>query len=175
MSRGRHEKRLESARASWSKHKDARVKNNLDWVKENKMATLKQKEAAKLIIKNATLDKPLTGGEIVENSGYGVSMKGNPQVILNSQGVKDALAEYGFSEDNAKMVVTDIMMNEETDPNTRLKATDQVFKVHGTYAAEKSVALNVNVAARSEDKSELDALREEYIEKLKQKLANETK
>lgn len=138
------------------------------------MATLKQKEAAKLIIKNATLDKPLTGGEIVENSGYGVSMKTNPQVILNSQGVKDALAEYGFSENNAMMVVTDIMMNEDTDANTRLKATDQVFKVHGTYAAEKTTSLNVNVDVKKTDRTELDALREEYIEKLKQKLVNGT-
>ena len=109
------------------------------------MATLKQKEVAKAIIANSTLDKPLLGSEIVENSGYGVSMKKNPQVILNSEGVKQALAEYGFNEDNAKMVVTDIMMNEETDANTRLKATDQVFKIHGSYAAEKSINLNMNM------------------------------
>ena len=109
------------------------------------MATLKQRRVAKLIIENATLDKPKTGGEIVESSGYGVSMKKNPQVVLNSDGVKEVLEESGFTEDNAKQVVSDIMLNEKVDPNTRLKATDQVFKVQGTYAPEKSVSLNIEV------------------------------
>ena len=108
---------------------------------------------AELIVENATLDNPLTGGEIVESSGYGVSMKKNPQVVLNSDGVKETLEEYGFTEGNAKMVVADIMLNEKVDAGARLKATDQVFKVQGSYAPEKSVNLNIEVPSEYREKS----------------------
>jgi len=109
------------------------------------MATLKQRRVAKLIIENATLDNPLNGGEIVEKGRYSKSMVIKPSKVLESKGVKEALTEYGFSEDNAKKVVGEIMLNEKVDPSARLKATDQVFKVQGTYAPEKSVNLNIEV------------------------------
>jgi len=107
------------------------------------MPTTRQKRVAKAIIENATIDNPRTGGELVESSGYGVSMKKNPQVVLNSLGVQEALTELGFSEDGAKKVVEEIMYNPKVDANARLKATDQVFKIHGSYAPEKSVNLNL--------------------------------
>lgn len=108
------------------------------------MPTQKQKRVAKLIIENTTLDEPLNAGEIVANSGYGVSMKKNPQVILSSLGVQEALEVAGFDEKNAKKVVAEIMLNPDADNSSRLKATDQVFKVRGAYAPEKSVNLNLN-------------------------------
>lgn len=111
------------------------------------MPTVKQKRAAKLIIENSKLNNPKTGGEIVESSGYGVSMKKNPQVVLNSEGVKEALEESGFTEENAKKVVESIMLNERVEPNARLKASDMVFKVHGSYAPDKSVNININQKA----------------------------
>jgi len=55
------------------------------------------------------------------------------------------------------------------------KGLDMAYKLKGSYAAEKTTSLNVNVEARLEDKSGLEAIREEYEEKLKQKLINETK
>jgi hypothetical protein len=134
------------------------------------MATTKQKRVAKLIIENTLLDTPLTGGEIVENSGYGESMKLYPKRVIDTEGVTQALAEYGFTEDNAKRVVTDILLNEDERAETRLKASDMVFKVHGTYAPEKSTAVNVNVDARLEDKDGLNAIREEFENKLKARL-----
>lgn len=111
------------------------------------MPTIRQKRAAKLIIENSKLDNPKTGGEIVESSGYGVSMKKNPQVVLNSEGVKEALEESGFTEENAKKVVESIMLNERVEPNARLKASDMVFKIHGSYAPDKSVNININQKA----------------------------
>ena len=109
------------------------------------MSTLKQKKVARLIVENAKLDEPLTGGEIVENSGYGVSMKKNPQVILNSEGVQEELEILGFTEANAKAVVSEIMLNPAADNSSRLKATDQVFKVKGSYAPDKNINMNLNV------------------------------
>lgn len=125
------------------------------------MATIKQKRAAKLLIDNLQAKEPLTGGEIVVNSGYGVSMKKNPQVILESEGVKEELITvYGFDPDRAKQVVGRIL--EEGEENNQLKAADMIFKVHSTYAPEKSINLNVNRA----ENTKLDAL----IEKLENEL-----
>ncbi len=59
--------------------------------------------------------------------------------MIESAGVQEALEDLGFNENSAKKVVAEIMLNEKVDPNARLKATDQVFKVRGSYEADKSV------------------------------------
>lgn len=114
------------------------------------MPRTRQKRVAKLIIENATREKPLTAKEIVVNSGYAPVMGKNSHVVMNSAGVKQALNEYGFSEDNAKQVVAQILLNENEQAHNRLKASDQIFKVHGSYAPEKHV--NVNLAPEPSDK-----------------------
>lgn len=119
------------------------------------MPTLKQRRIAKEIIENAKVDNPKRAGEIVALSGYGPSMSKNPQVILNSDGVRQALEEQGFSEANAKKVVESIMLDEKVDANARLKATDQVFKIHGSYAPDKSTTLVVNTTLSIEEKDQL--------------------
>jgi heat shock protein HspQ len=67
------------------------------------------------------------------------------------------------------MVVTDIMMNEKADPGIRLKATDQVFKVRGTYAAEKKLVANVNIEPRNSE--ELEELAKRVREQMRAELA----
>jgi len=101
------------------------------------MAREKQKKVARLLIANATLDKPLNGGEILANSGYSESMQTNPKVVLESAGVQEELKVLGFDALSAKKVVQEIMLDSNVDPMARLKATDQVFKVTGEYAPEK--------------------------------------
>lgn len=133
------------------------------------MPTARQKKVAKLIIQNATLDKPLNGGEMLENARYSKAMQIAPGKVLESIGVQQALEEAGFTEDNAKKVVTEIMLNNEEDAQARLKATDQVFKVKGSYAPEKSARINVNLNAEVENK-ELEELRIKYEAELKAKL-----
>lgn len=134
------------------------------------MATTKQKRVAKLIIENSTLAQPLTGAEIVANSGYGDSMSSYPKRVIDTEGVKEALNDFGFTEDNAKKVVSEILLDETKDANARLKASDMIFKVHGTYAAEKTTSLNLTVEARLDDKDELNALREQFEDQIKAKL-----
>ncbi len=114
------------------------------------MPTAKQKRVAKLIIENGKLDIPLNGGEILEKVRYSKGMQIQPSRVLQSEGVKEELANLGFTEANAKSVVTEIMLNKKAEPNARLKATDQVFKVEGSYAPEKSVNLNVEIEASPE-------------------------
>lgn len=108
------------------------------------MPTQRQKKVAKLLVGNTILDKPLNGAQIVESSGYGVSMRKNPQVVLESDGVKEELIEtYGFDPEIAKQVVGQILVNGEND-TVKLNAADKIFKVHGSYAAEKRVNINLD-------------------------------
>ena len=109
----------------------------LRWGARVIMAREKQKKVARLLIANATLDKPLNGGEILANSGYSESMQTNPKVVLESAGVQEELKVLGFDALSAKKVVQEIMLDSNVDPMARLKATDQVFKVTGEYAPEK--------------------------------------
>lgn len=98
------------------------------------MPTIRQKKLAEIIVENATLDKPLNKGEMLSKVGYAPNVaKHRPSAIMESEGVIEALEDLGFTETNAKKVVSEIMLNEAIDPTTRLRATDQVFKVHGSY------------------------------------------
>lgn len=111
-------------------------------------------------------------GEMVRAAGYSeyVSLK-VPGVTIDSHGVKEVLKEkYGFTEDNAKKVVADLMLDEEQDGNVRLKAADMTFKVHGSYAPEKTMQQSVNVEGSPQDYVEAEKLRLEYEEKLRKQI-----
>ncbi len=107
------------------------------------MPTLKQKKVAELIVNNANLDKPLNGGEMLEKVRYSKGIQKQPSRVLQSEGVKEHLEVLGFSETNAKEVVSEIMLNPKVNPSDRLKATDQVFKVSGSYNTDEQKNINV--------------------------------
>lgn len=86
-----------------------------------------------------------SNGQIIAAAGYGTGLQTQPSRVLDSVGVHIALEDMGFSEETAKNVVKSILSNEKAMHKDRLKAADMVFKVHGTYAAEKTIALNVDV------------------------------
>lgn len=118
------------------------------------MATTKQKKLARLIIENAKVDKPLNKGQMLEKVGYSKSIaKARAGEILGSEGVKEELEILGFTEYAAMKVVDEIMHDKNVDPSARLKATDQVFKVRGTYAPEKSLTVKVNLSDDKQNKS----------------------
>ncbi len=118
------------------------------------MATVRQKKLARLIVENATLDKPLNKTQLVVNSGYtAVQAKRKQKEITESNGVKKELEVLGFTEEAAMKVVQEIMNNEDVDPSARLKATDQVFKIRGTYAPEKSIVANIQLNDDKNQKS----------------------
>lgn len=129
------------------------------------MGTQRQKRAAKLLIENATLDKPLNAGQIVEKSRYSKSMVIKPNVVLESEGVKEELEALGFSEEGAKQVVSKILY--EGKEENRLKAADMVFKVHSTYAPDK--AINVNIDNRkAQNKKELETVVKKVISEMRE-------
>jgi Flp pilus assembly CpaF family ATPase len=110
------------------------------------MATQRQKKLAKAIVENAVAEKPKGIGQILENIGYSKNTaEAIPGEIIAAKGVQEELITLGFTEDNAKSVVSEIMLNPEAEDNNRLKAADMVFKVKGGYAPDKSINVNVSV------------------------------
>ena|SRR3990167_198634 len=106
------------------------------------MPTLRQRKVAKAIVENLQSDEPLTAGKMLEKVRYGKISK-QPSRVIESEGVQEALEDLGFTEDNAKKVVSEIMLDSDNDANARLKATDQVFKVKGSYASEHQDQVNI--------------------------------
>lgn len=102
------------------------------------MSTQRQKKLAKEIIKNLQNKKPKNAGQLLESAGYDeTTAKASPGRTIEQKGVVEELKVLGFTEFNAKSVVSSIMNDETRDPNARLKAADMTFKVHGSYAPEK--------------------------------------
>ncbi len=97
-------------------------------------------------------------GDIVIAAGYAATNKEQPKRLLNTTGVHEALADNGFSPETAKNVVKLILEDSKALHKDRLKAADMVFKVHGTYAAEKTLNVNVAVEQTPERILELAAL-----------------
>lgn len=110
------------------------------------MPTVRQRRVARLMVDTALGKHPeIKGnGDIVVQAGYSPANATQPSRILNTTGVKDALYDIGFTEENAKNVVKSILENDDAKHSDRLKAADMVFKVHGTYAAEKHMTLNID-------------------------------
>lgn len=118
------------------------------------MPTNLQRNLAENIVKNLKRKKPLNKKELVVSSGYDLTTaEKQVPAVFEQKGVKEALNELGFNEYSAKKVVKDIMLNEKVDANARLKATDQVFKVEGSYAPEKTANINMNVSVDIEEKA----------------------
>lgn len=107
------------------------------------MPTIKQRRVAKGLIDNLAAKQPATQQQIVEAAGYSPkSADKASRQILDSVGVKESLASFGFNEERAKEVVAEILVAGEND-TVKLKAAEMIFKVHGTFAAEKHVNLNI--------------------------------
>ncbi len=110
------------------------------------MATLLQKNLAKAIVENASAKRRKNKKELLVLAGYDeTTAESIPGIIMEQVGVKQELMALGFNENSAKQVVQEIMLNPKVDANTRLKATDQVFKVHGSYA-RSDINVEVNIA-----------------------------
>ncbi len=118
------------------------------------MATVRQAKLAKAIVENSKRDKPLNKKELLVSVGYSpITADVKQGEIMEQKGVKEELELLGFTEHAAMKVVEEIMNNKEVDPSARLKATDQVFKVRGTYAPEKSIVANIQVNEIKREKS----------------------
>jgi hypothetical protein len=108
------------------------------------MSTVNQQILAKEIVENSLRDEPLTAGQMLEKVGYATSVaEGKPGEIIQSKGVQDELNKLGFSTENAKRVVGEILGKEFAEDKDRLKAAELIFKVQGDMAPEKHINLNI--------------------------------
>ena len=112
------------------------------------MSTLLQKRLAENIVKAAKSKQKITKKDLLVSAGYDVTTaEATPDRIVQQKGVKKELKILGFTEDNAKRVVSKILNSDKVDPNTRIAAAREIFKVHGSYAAEKSFSVSTNLTA----------------------------
>lgn len=63
---------------------------------------------------------------------------------LGKPKIQEELKKLGFDSNNAKRVVGEILNDEEQQARDRLNAADKIFKVHGDYAPEKHVNVNLD-------------------------------
>jgi phage terminase small subunit len=63
---------------------------------------------------------------------------------LAKPSIQNELEILGFNENTAKRVVSEILTDDTIEPQHRLKASEQVFKVQGSYAPEKNINLNLD-------------------------------
>lgn len=118
------------------------------------MATVKQKKLAKEIVLNSTREKPLNKKAMLEKVGYTTAIaNARASKVIEAPGVKEELEILGFTEEAAKAVVIEIMNSKSVDPSARLKATDQVFKITGSYAPEKSIVATLQVSETKRNKT----------------------
>lgn len=125
----------------------------------NSQPTLRQKALAREIVEAHRTKKPPNKTTLVANVGYSEkSAKHKSHEIMTSKGVQKELNSLGFNVENAKRVVAEILEDSEQDAADRLRATDQIFRVHGEYQ-EKDTAkvLIVNVSAPAAAKYQIQA------------------
>lgn len=76
---------------------------------------LKQKNLAKIAIENLGRTD-LTKGELVEMGGYSKAVQDHPAKVLESKGFKQALAEYGLTEE---LITTSLVSDIKAKPKKR--------------------------------------------------------
>jgi hypothetical protein len=134
------------------------------------MATIRQKRVAKALVENLQADKPQNAGEVLKSVGYGTGLQNQPKRVFESEGVRTELKAIGFDPERAKEIVGEILENAEQDRD-RLKAADMIFKVHSTYAPEKSLNVNVNTDT---GRTDIAVLAQKAADLLKEQITNDT-
>lgn len=113
------------------------------------MPTPRQRKLAEAIAVNSSKAKPLNKSELLASAGYGVGTnRGSTARTIEQKGVQESLIEIGFTPNRAKVAVVEVL--ETGDDNNRLRAADMIFKVHGSYAAEKNITVNVDASIDAE-------------------------
>lgn len=127
------------------------------------MPTLKQRKLAEEIVKEAKGKRIRNAGKLLEDIGYAKSTsEAIPGKIIASEGVREALNDLGFSEDGAKKVVASILYSAKSKDHDKLDAADKIFKVHGSYAPDRHLNVNVEVEALPEIKELAEKLNAIY-------------
>lgn len=112
------------------------------------MATMLQKRLASEIAKNVKAKKPKNKRELLVSAGYDeVTATATPGRTIRQKGVQEELQVLGFTEENAKNVLSGILNSptvyEMVTPENQIRAAQEVFKVFGTYKDESDVTKTI--------------------------------
>lgn len=130
------------------------------------MATQRQKKLAKAIVENAAAKKPKNAGQLLESVGYAKNTaEAKPGEILEQAGVKEELANLGFTVEGADSVVKEILYKGKSE-KTRLTAANLVYERLGAKAPDKTINLNATLSL--ENTEELQKLAKRISQEIKQ-------
>lgn len=97
------------------------------------------------------------GTRSVIEAGYDVKDEDVAAVIsvenLGKPKIQEELRKLGFDSNNAKRVISNILNDESLEPQHRIKAAENVFKVNGDYAPDRLLSANINLDANSTDRT----------------------
>src|ERR1700734_1172040 len=95
------------------------------------------------------------GSLAVKEAGYDVANDETARAIasenLTKPNIQAELKKLGFDSNNAKRVIGEILNDETIEPQHRIKAAENVFKVMGDYAPEKHFNVDVTLTERSKE------------------------
>lgn len=103
--------------------------------KPKRVPTPRQRAAAKAAIKNSLLDKPKGDGEVLKSVGYGTGLQEQPNRVLQSEGFKMALAEFGLTEE---LITTALVEDIKAKPKQRVKELGLGAEILGMKKHEES-------------------------------------
>jgi len=106
---------------------------------ETKTPTPRQKKAAKAVIDNMLLDTPKSNGEVLKSVGYGTGLQNQPARVLQSEGFKAALAEYGLTEE---LITTSLVEDIKAKPAMRVKELGLGAEILGMKKREEQPEAN---------------------------------
>ena len=133
------------------------------------MSTIGQKRAALRTKEAIEKQESISGGEILEFSGFSEAIQKNPQVVFNSPGFKKALEDLGFSLTAADLTVAKVLRTGRDE--SQLNAAKEIYKRLGGYAPERSVNLNLNRTDETKPDINLEELTSKVAEELKKQKA----
>ena len=106
--------------------------------------TIRQRRVAKNLIDNIQTHRFKLLQDLLMDAGYSeLTSKQVGKTIIQSKGVQKCLEKLGFNEQAAKAAVAEILLLGKEE--NRLRASDMIFKVKGTYAPEKSIQLKGDI------------------------------
>ena len=98
------------------------------------------------------MDKPLTGGEMLEKVGYSPNLVKQPGRVMEAQGVKDALAEYGLTEE---LIVSSLASDIKGKPKDRVAELRLAAQLRGmTEDKQNSKTVVVLVSGQTNSRYE---------------------
>lgn len=131
--------------------------------KDTTPTTEKQRKAYKLLKTGFVSSER----EAFRLAGY----KSPPHEIKKTQGWQALMEQYLPEE---RLVSKHLELLNASKEEVQVKALDLAYKLKGSYAPEKTQAINLNVDV-SVDNSEAEAIRKEYEQKLKDSLKDNSK